>query len=109
MKLREVRIGKQTISEAVDKLLASKSFKRRFEKPPTQTLDGKFQNEGLKMLNDELRKYYNRTKKEVLKDNRFMSSFVDKDDKNLLEIHEQTGVKLDVGGKPKSVLELLND
>lgn len=109
LKLREVRIGKQTISEAVDKLLASKSFKRRFEKPPTQTLDGKFQNEGLKMLNDELRKYYNRTKKEVLKDKRFMSSFVDKDDKNLLELYEQTGVKLDVGGKPKSVLELLND
>lgn len=72
-------------------------------------MDGKFQNEGLKMLNDELRKYYNRTKKEVLKDNRFMSSFVDKDDKNLLESYEQTDVKLDVGGKPKSVLELLND
>ena len=61
------------------------------------------------MLNDELRSYYNRTKKEVLKDKRFMSSFVDKNDRNLLELYEQTGVKLDVGGKPKSVFELLND
>ena len=109
LKLREIRIGGQTISEAVDKLLESKSFKRRFEKPPTRTLDGKFQNEGLKMLNDELRKYYNRTKKEILKDERFMSSFFDKDDRNLLELYEQTGVKLDIGGKPKSVFELLNE
>lgn len=109
LKLREIRIGNQTISEAVDKLLESKSFKRRFEKPPTQTLDGRFQNEGLKMLNDELRKYYNRTKKEILKDERFMSSFVDKDDRNLLELYEQTGVKLDVGGRPQSVFELLNE
>lgn len=109
LKLREIRIGKKTISEAVDSLLASKRFKKLYEKPPTQTLDGKFQNEGLKMLNDELRSYYNRTKKEVLKDKRFMSSFVDKNDRNLLELYEQTGVKLDIGGKPKSVLELLND
>lgn len=109
LKLREIRIGKKTISEAVDSLLASKRFKKLYEKPPTQTLDGKFQNEGLKMLNDELRSYYNRTKKEVLKDKRFMSSFVDKNGRNLLELYEQTGVKLDVGGKPKSVLELLND
>lgn len=109
LKLREIRIGNQTISEAVDKLLESKSFKRRFEKPLTQTDDGRFQNEGLKMLNDELRKYYNRTKKEILKDERFMSSFVDKDDRNLLELYEQIGVKLDIGGKPKSVFELLNE
>ena len=109
LKLREVRIGKKTISEAVDSLLASKSFKKLYEKPPTQTLDGKFQNEGLKKLNDKLRDYYNRTKKELLKDERFMSSFVNKNDRNLLELYEQTGVKLDVGGKPKSVLELLSN
>ena len=109
LRLRKTRRNNKSISQAVNALIKSSLFKRRYEKPPVLMSDGKYQNEGLKMLNDKLNDYYNRTKTEILKDKRLMSSFIDEDNRNLLELYEQTGKKIDTGGAPQSVFQLLND
>ena len=109
LRLRKTRRNNKSISQAVNALIKSSLFKRRYEKAPVLMSDGKYQNEGLKMLNDKLNDYYNRTKTEILKDKRLMSSFIDEDNRNLLELYEQTGKKIDTGGAPQSVLQLLND
>lgn len=113
MRLRKTTVGGKRIKEKIKDLINSDSWKTKFEKgwQAKETDDGiipdKFVNPGLQQLNTELQKFYNKTRKEMLKDKRLLKQFINSDEENLLENIEKLTVETDGSGTPLSPLDVL--
>ena len=107
LQLRETRIGNLTLEDKVDRLINSPNWNRKFEKPPKETSPGKFVNEGLLDLNQELQKYYNKTRENMTKDKDLLSQFVNSEEESLLQIIENLTLETDRSGRPLSPLDVL--
>ena len=112
-RLRKTTVGGKRIKEKIKDLINSDSWKAKFEKgwEAKETDDGiipdKFVNPGLQKLNTELQKFYNKTRKEMLKDKRLLKQFINSDEENLLENIEKLTVETDGSGTPLSPLDVL--
>ena len=72
-----------------------------------QEKDGAYVNEGLKDLDQLLRDYYNQTKKDILRDKLFLSSFINDKEENLNTILQTRGTIQAPQIRPISPLEIL--
>jgi len=106
LQLRETRIGKLTIEDKIDRLINKSTWNKKFEKGFQQS-DGKYVNEGLQELNQELNKYYNKTRENMTKDKDLLSQFVNSEEESLLQIIENLTLETDRSGRPLSPLDVL--
>lgn len=113
-KVVKVKLGEDvgfknyTIKQAVDALILNKEwikdYSEGFQEDPET---GRFINKGLKRLNTVLNQFYNETKKELVKDSRFLNKFVNEDDESLYYLLQTRGVTPAPVGRPTSPLEIL--
>lgn len=97
-----------TIKQAVGALIKDEAWVRKYSKGfQIDTESGRFVNEGLAELNTVMNKFYNETKKDILKDDQFTNTFVNEDDESLYYLLRTRGLKLEPGGRPLSPLEIL--
>jgi len=97
-----------TIKQAVGSLIKNSDWVRKYSKGfQIDPESGRFVNEGLIELNTVMNKFYNETKKDILKDDQFTNTFVNEDDESLYYLLRTRGLKLEPGGRPLSPLEIL--
>ena len=77
---------KMTLKEAVEKLISKRSWRRAYEAEfMSKTETRKDYNEGLRQLNALMQKYYNAIEAELAKDDNFLKSFVNNENKTMFE------------------------
>lgn len=97
-----------TIKQAVGALIKDTDWVRKYNKGfQIDPESGRFVNEGLAELNTVMNKFYNETKKDILKDDQFTNTFVNEDDESLYYLLRTRGLKPEPGGRPLSPLEIL--
>ena len=97
-----------TIKQAVGALIKDAAWVRKYNKGfQIDPESGRFVNEGLAELNTVMNKFYNETKKDILKDDQFTNTFVNEDDESLYYLLRTRGLKPEPGGRPLSPLEIL--
>jgi len=97
-----------TIKQAVGALIKDTDWVIKYNKGfQIDPESGRFVNEGLAELNTVMNKFYNETKKDILKDDQFTNTFVNEDDESLYYLLRTRGLKPEPGGRPLSPLEIL--
>ena len=97
-----------TIKQAVGALIKDADWVIKYNKGfQIDPESGRFVNEGLAELNTVMNKFYNETKKDILKDDQFTNTFVNEDDESLYYLLRTRGLKPEAGGRPLSPLEIL--
>ena len=107
--LKETKIGGKTMHAAVYALITSNLWRAKFDEGPKPAANGELVNEGLFELNKLMRKYYEKTKEDILNNVAITSRFVNKDDitlKDELERYER-GDFLKTFGQP-NLADILN-
>lgn len=111
MRLRETTIRKQgrlvNVEEAVNMLLDKGSWWKQFEKGWETSNNFRIENQGLMAINKELNKYYNKVRKDILKDKDFMSDFINEDGQSILDLYEELEELEQINIAPISPLDIL--
>lgn len=102
LRLRKKRIGKKTMLEKAEALVSTDSWQRKFDKGfiESKTTLGRYENQGLLELNKVFSKYYKQVHDDILKDEYFLSQFVDQKDRSLFDVIGRM-----TGAQPEDLLE----
>ena len=109
LRLRDFKMvykGKrQTLKQAVDRLVKSRAWRKKYEKAQvSESLT--VTNEGLMELNRLMQKYYLELRKDIIKDDSFTKSFVNDDDGTLYDVINREATEIQ--GVTAPIRELLN-
>jgi hypothetical protein len=89
--LKETKIGDKTMHAAVYALITNNLWRAKFDEGPKPDANGELINEGLFELNKLMRKYYDKTKEDILNNIAITSRFINKDDITLKDELERYG------------------
>ena len=102
-----------TMLEAVSSVLDSSEFKTKYEKGwlPSETNPEKFENEGLELLNDTMKRYYTQARNNIIRDKITRASFINEEEVSLDTFMNQTLQQFNnvrPAGKPFSLQDFFN-
>jgi hypothetical protein len=108
--VKELGGRKHSIISAVNTLISNSEWNKKYAKGfQVDEESGRLKNEGLVELNIVLNRFYNETKKEILKDDSFMNKFINENEETLYYILETRGTIKAPEITPVSPLEILTD
>ena len=108
IRVKELKNRTLNINQAVNELITDGDWLEKYSKGFYENTEGRIINEGLVELNLVLSRFYQETKKEIIKDPILTGSFINEDDESLYYILQTRGSEDAPQVTPSSPLEILS-